>query len=117
MIEQREDGDAIHHGGFEQEAFALRGGQVAEFAVGVDNWAFVGGNGVGSVLECGADVIDGGLASFYVEGGGFEEDIGAGRREPVADVARLHIGSPAYSGRGRRLYTGWINAIRIRNPS
>ena len=42
------------------------GGKVAEIAVGVDNWSFVGGDGVGSVVECGADVIDGRLARFYV---------------------------------------------------
>ncbi len=66
LVEQRKDGDAIHHRGFEEEALALRGGQVAEFAVGVDDWSFVGGDGVGSVLERGADVIDGGLAGFDV---------------------------------------------------
>ena len=37
------------------------------FAVSVDDWAFVGGDGVGSVFEGGADVIDGGLAVFHVE--------------------------------------------------
>ncbi len=41
---------------------AVCGGQVAQFAVGVDDGAFVGGDGVGSVLERGADVVDGGLA-------------------------------------------------------
>ena len=77
-MKQRKDGDAIHHGGFEQEALAACGGQIAEFAVGVDDWSFVGGDGVGSVLERGADVVDGGLAVFDVERGGFEEDVGAG---------------------------------------
>ncbi len=48
------------------------GGEIAEFAVGVDDWSFVGGDGVGSVLERGADVIDGGLAVFDVERCGFE---------------------------------------------
>ena len=66
LIEQREDGDAIHHGGFEQEALALRGGQVAEFAVGVDDGSFVGGDGVGSVVEGGANVVGGGLAALDV---------------------------------------------------
>ena len=65
---------------------AAGGGQVAQFAVGVDDGAFVGGDGVGSVLEGGADVVDGGLAGFDVEGRGFEEDVGAGGGEPVADV-------------------------------
>ena len=55
----------------------------------MDNRAFVGGDGVGSVLECGADVIDGGLAGFDIEGCGFEEDIGAGCLQPVADIGRL----------------------------
>jgi hypothetical protein len=58
----------------------VRGGQVAQFAVGVDDGAFVGGDGVGSVLEGGADVVDGGLAGFDVEGRGFEEDVGLGFR-------------------------------------
>ncbi len=61
----------------------MRRGQVAEFAVGVDDWSFVGGDGVGSVLERGADVIDGGLAGFDVERGGFEEDVGLGCCQPV----------------------------------
>jgi hypothetical protein len=33
-------------------------GQVAEFAVSVDDGAFVGGDGVGSVIEGDADVVD-----------------------------------------------------------
>ena len=64
----------------------MRGGQVAKFAVGVDDWSFVGGDGVGSVVEGGADVVDGGLAGFDVERRGFEENIGAGGSEPVANV-------------------------------
>jgi hypothetical protein len=44
----------------------LLGGQVAEFAVGVDDWSLVGGDGVGSVLERGSDVIGRGLAGFDV---------------------------------------------------
>jgi len=44
----------------------------------VDDGAFVRGDGVSSVIEGGADVVDGGLAVLDVEGGGFEEDIGLG---------------------------------------
>jgi hypothetical protein len=44
----------------------------------VDDGAFVGSDGVGSVIEGGADVVDGGLAVLDVEGGGFEEDSGLG---------------------------------------
>jgi hypothetical protein len=86
LVEQGEDGDAVHDGGFEEETLAARGGQVAEFAVGVDDGSFVGGDGVGSVIEGGADVIDGGLAVFDVERGGFEEDVGLGGLQPGADI-------------------------------
>src|SRR5258708_23196703 len=41
---------------------------------------------MGSVLEGSADVIDCGLTVFYVEGSGFEEDVGLGGGEPFADV-------------------------------
>jgi hypothetical protein len=44
----------------------------------VDDGAFVGGDGVGSVIQGRADVVYGGLAGFDVEGGGFEEDVGLG---------------------------------------
>ncbi len=80
LIEQREDGDAVHDRGFEEESFALLRGEVAQVAVGMDDGAFVGGDGVGSVLEGGADVGDGGLAVFHVKRCGFEEDVGFGRR-------------------------------------
>jgi hypothetical protein len=40
---------------------------------------------MGSVLEGGADVIDGGLSGFDIEGSGFEEDVGAARGEPGVD--------------------------------
>ena len=86
LVEEGKDGDAVHHGRFEEEALALQGGQVAEFAVGVDDCPFVGGDGVGSVFESGADVIDGGLAVLDIQRGGFEEDVGFGRIEPGADV-------------------------------
>jgi len=86
LIEQRKDGNAIHHGGFEEEALASRRGEVAEFAVGVDDRSFVGGDGVGSVVERGADVIDGGLAGFYIERGGFEEDVSASGSKPVMHI-------------------------------
>jgi hypothetical protein len=44
----------------------------------MNDGAFVGGDGVGSVLEGGVDVVDGGLAVLDVEGSGFEEDVGVG---------------------------------------
>ena len=85
LIEKRKDWDAIHYGGFEEETLAVRRGKIAEFAVGVDDWALVGGDGVGSVSEGGADVVDGGLAGFYIEGRSFEKNVGAGGCEPAVD--------------------------------
>src|SRR5581483_7884063 len=62
LLEQGEDGDSVQDCGFEQESFALFHGKIAEFAVGMDDGTFVGGDGVRSVLECRADVVDGWLA-------------------------------------------------------
>jgi len=110
-----EDGDAIHHGGFEQKALALRGGEIAEFAVGVDDGAFVGGDGVGSVFEGGADVVGGGLAGFDVEGRGFEEDVGLGFCQPVADVSfsfSFRLGTGA-----RATFLDRVEASGIRDPT
>ncbi len=44
-------------------------GQIAQFAIGVHDRALVRRDGVGPVLERGADVIDRGLAIFHVERG------------------------------------------------
>jgi hypothetical protein len=72
---------------------------------------------VGSVLEGGADEVHGRLAICHVEGRGFEEDVGAGGGEPVAD-ARFGIRFMAFRGRGRPRHTGFrIEAIRIGGPS
>ena len=72
LVEEREDGDTVHDCRFEEKAFAFSCGQVAELAVGVDDGAFVGSDGVGSMIEGGADVVNGGLAGFNVEGSRFE---------------------------------------------
>jgi hypothetical protein len=84
--------------------------EIAELAVGVDDWSFIGGDGVGSVVEGGADMVDGGLAGFDVERRGFEENIGASGGEPVANVCQLSrssgsLGVLGLSGRGRPCYT------------
>jgi hypothetical protein len=57
-------------------------GKISQLTVGVDDGAFVGGDGVGSMVESGADVGDRGLAGFDVERSGFEEDFGASGGEP-----------------------------------
>jgi hypothetical protein len=83
----------------------------------VDDGAFVGGDGVGSVVEGGADVVDGGLAGFDVEGCGFEEDVGLGFREPVADVS-FSLSFRLFGGRGARAACfDWVEAVGIRDPA
>ena len=66
-------------------------GQIAEVLVRVDDRSFIGSDRVGSVFEGGADVVDGGLAVFHVQGCSFEEDVGFGGGEPFADVRQLRI--------------------------
>ena len=129
LVEQGENWDAVHDRGFEQEPFSACGGQIAQLAVGMDDRTFVGGDGVGSVLERGADVVDGGLAGFDVERCGFEEDIGAGGGEPFADVlgggkacAKNRLRFRRFAGVGARAtsrvgHGGRVHAIRIGDPS
>ena len=102
----------------------MLGGKVAEFAVGVHDGALVGGDGVGSVLEGGADVGDGGLAVVHVEGGGFEEDVGLGGGEPGADVAcdgtagaRIWSDFRLFAGRSARATYIGIDSVWVGDPS
>jgi hypothetical protein len=75
------------------------------------------------VLERGANVIDGGLAGFYVKGCGFEEDIGLGGGEPVADVGRLESRFLAISGQECPPHTFLLRTCleiqpdRVRDPT
>src|SRR6267378_4067810 len=55
----------------------------------MDDWAFVGCYRVGSAFERGADVIDGWLSAFDVEGSSFEHDIRLSRVEPGVAVCAL----------------------------
>jgi len=48
----------------------------------VNNGTFVGGDGVGSMLERSADVINGRLAGFGVERSCLEQNISTGRGQP-----------------------------------
>jgi hypothetical protein len=112
LVEEREDGDPIHHGGLEEEALASARGQIAEFAIGVDDGAFVGSNRVGSMVQGGADVVDGRLSGRNVEGSGFEEDVSFGRGEPGMDVCSLR----EFRGGGRFDLFG-IDACRIGDPT
>jgi hypothetical protein len=104
---------------------AARGGEVAQLAVGVNDGAFVGGDGVGSVLEGGADVVDGGLAIFHVERCGFEEDVGLGGGEPGADVVdvsglageRGRIRCWHFAGKSARATLVRVDSGRVGNPA
>ena len=66
LIEEREYRHAVHHRGFKQEALALFRGQIAEFTVAVHDRAFISRDGVGSMFECGVDVVDGPLDCLTV---------------------------------------------------
>src|SRR6267143_3713097 len=52
----------------------------------MNDGAFIRRDGVRSVVECGAKVVDGRLTILHVEGCRLEEDIGLGRGQPVADI-------------------------------
>ncbi len=47
----------------------------------------VGGDGMGSVLECSADVVDGWLPILHVKRSCLEENVSVRRRKPLADIA------------------------------
>jgi hypothetical protein len=81
----------------------------------VNDCPFVGGDGVGSVLESGADVVDGGLAIFYIQRGGFEEDVRFGRFEPGANVGDVRGRFQSRGVGGDQLRE--FEAVRIRVPS
>ena len=107
LIEEREYRHAVHHRGFKQEALALFRGQIAEFAVAVHDRAFISRDGVGSMFECGVDVVDGRLAGFNVERCCFEQDVGLRCLEPIANIAEARIrlqrlaGGCHHAGRNR----------------
>jgi len=96
-------GTPVHHRGFEQKAPAARSGQIAQLAVGMNDGAFVRGDGVGSMFEGGADVVDGGLAGFDVERSGLEENIRASSGQPFPDVAGVWGGHSCPPTAGSRI--------------
>ncbi|HUJ31743.1 MAG TPA: hypothetical protein VLY23_10725 [Candidatus Acidoferrum sp.] len=115
MREHREDRRAVHHRGFEKEFAAARAGEVAKFAVGVDDRTFVRADGVRAGFERGLEMGDGGLAGETVERSGFEDDVGLGLFEPLADVLRRgplrRLGEMAeQQGLG-------VEAVRIGDPA
>ena len=67
LIEERENRDAIHHRGFEKEALVFARGKVAERAISVYDRSLFGCDGVRTIFECGAYVINGRLASLDIQ--------------------------------------------------
>ena len=63
--------------------------QFAEFAIGVDDRAFVGADGMRAGLECRFDVLDGGVAAVAIKRASFEKDVGLGSMEPFTGIGGL----------------------------
>lgn len=82
MRKKREDGHAIHHRRFEQESPAAGRSKIAQLAVRVNDRAFVGADGMRSVFERGADVIDRRQTGFDIKRRGFEEHVPTSRGKP-----------------------------------
>jgi hypothetical protein len=86
--------------------------------------SFVGGDCVGSMIERGADVVNRWLTVFYIERGGFEEDVGLGGFQPGLYIggSRRDIGNTRsswweFAGGGASATWIEIYTICIRNPS
>jgi hypothetical protein len=113
--EKRKDRGAVHDRGLEEEFAGVGAGEVAEFLKSVDDRTFIGADGVGAGFERGAEMFDGGMAGVAIEGGGFEEDVGASGFKPLADVARSRprgrIGKLMVQERGS------VEAIGIGDPA
>jgi hypothetical protein len=62
-------------------------------------------------------VIDGGLAGFDVEGGGFEEDVGLGSFQPSMYVGKLQIRFDRFVGQECPSHTINFQAVRVGDPS
>ena len=84
VAKHREDRDTIHHCGFEQESFSLRGREGSQFFIGMNDGALVGGDRVSAVFESGADVIDSRLAIVHAEGRGLKQHVGLGHSKPLS---------------------------------
>lgn len=122
LIEQRKDRHPIHYRGFEQKAPSARDSQIAQLPISVNDWPFVGRDGVGSVLQRCANVIDARLTAFDIERGRFEEDVSAGSLQPCLDTGCVFPAPSTRQGRLRILtlefltIDGEIKPGRIGDP-
>src|ERR1700758_4062437 len=84
----------------------------------MDDRAFVGRDGVGSVFERGADMVDGWLSVFDVERGRFEDDVGTGGVQPVViALALLSLNSCECIRTTRTREPGRAKACRVPPPA
>lgn len=67
----------------------MKVGEFAEVAIGVDDGAFVGADGVSAGFERRFDVLDSGMAVVPVKGAGFEKNVGLRSMEPFANICGL----------------------------
>src|SRR5882672_8902381 len=63
VAEQREDGHAVHDGRLKKETPFLRSRQLPQLVVRINDRSLIRCDGMGSVLECSANMIDGGLSA------------------------------------------------------
>ena len=78
----------------------------------MDERSLVGGDDMRAMFQRGDDVLDRGIARFYIQRAGFKQNIGFCTFQPFADVLRgLDIRKMA-ADRGNR-----IQSVRIREPA
>src|SRR5882762_11976521 len=86
LVEQRKDGHAIHHRRLEQESLFSRRRQITQCPIRMNDRSLVRRDGVRSMLERRANVVDGRLAVVHIERSSFEENIRLRSNKPLADV-------------------------------
>src|SRR5580692_12393241 len=116
VLKHGENRHPHHDRGLVEELAVLLFCERRELVVGVNDGAFVGGDGMRPEFESHPQMFGGGLAGFDIERGGLEENIGARFFEPLAEIARLRRVAVLDQGMAveRRQ---WIKAIRVGDPA
>lgn len=86
MREHRKNGSAIHNGRFEEKLAPVLRRKIAQFTVGVHYGPLVGADRVRTGFQSSTNVANRGLAAATLERTGFQEHVGSGCGEPLADV-------------------------------
>src|ERR1700685_1926490 len=92
VAKQREDGNAIHHGRLEQKLSPMGNSETIQFFVGVNDGAFIGGDGVRAHFQSGANMINRRLTVAWAERRRFKENVGLRQTQPAANI--MWRGSP-----------------------